>query len=204
MTHGEIDQDRARALLIAARSGDRTALGVLLDEYRDQLRDQSARELRNRFAGRLDASDVVQQTCMSALRHFSDFQGNDPAEFDAWLRQVHRRNLIDEVRKHSGRAKRDATREVAGNDPEGAPSKLLAQQSTPSRAAIRADEAVELERAIAKLPPAQAQVVRMKHLQGRKLSEIAQAIGRSDEAVAGLLRRGLRQLRSQLERQKDQ
>ena len=185
-------------LLRRAREGDDSALGTLLEAYRDRLRAHSVRELQPGLDARVDASDIVQRTCLSAVMHFADFDGDGAAQFAAWLMQIHRRNLIDEVRKHTATQKRDAAAEYAG-DPQLVIAGVASRRSTPSQMAMREDRRRALEMCLARLPEAQAAVVRMKHLDGVKLREIARRIGRSEEAVAGLLRRGLRTLRRELD-----
>src|SRR5262249_47207336 len=63
-----------------------------------------------RLRGRLDASDVVQQTLLEAHRDGADFRGGTDAERAAWLRQILARNLANAARDH-GRGKRDVGRE---------------------------------------------------------------------------------------------
>lgn len=193
----KIDDKALLDLVSRAKAGDESALGQLLEAFRDQLRQQSQQDLREDIGARIDASDIVQRTCISAVMHFDDFRGESPQEFAGWLRQIHRRNLVDEVRKHTGTEKRDAAREAVV--PGQSPSRLAASVPSPSHDAIRKDERHQLDLAIERLPEMQATVVRLKHLEGLRLGEIAGRIGRSEEAVAGLLRRGLRKLRSELD-----
>lgn len=185
-------------LIQQARAGDDAALGQLLEAFRGPLRAQSQQDLRDGIDARVDASDIVQRTYMSAVAHFQDFHGESPGEFLGWLRQILRRNLVDEVRKHTETEKRDMAKEVAGDDAFTA-FLLEGSESTPSRAMMRQEEADGLSAAIERLPEAQAMVVRMKHLDGLRLREIAERMGRSEQAVAGLLRRAVRQLRHDLE-----
>jgi RNA polymerase sigma-70 factor (ECF subfamily) len=193
------DEDEPLIRLLAlARNGDASALGRLLEAFRDQLRVQAQQDLPGDLEPRIDASDIVQRTCFSAVRHLDEFRGEHPREFLGWLRQIQRRNLVDEVRKHTATRKRNAARELTGESGVS-PSRYVSNQSTPSRLAERDEETQSLEAAIENLPEMQAKVIRLKHLQGLQLSEIARRIGRSEQAVAGLLRRGLRQLRQQLD-----
>jgi RNA polymerase sigma-70 factor (ECF subfamily) len=73
---------------------------------------------------------------------------------------------------------------------------LAAEQSSPSQKAERNEEAVRLAQALATLPEMQREVVVLRHCQGWSLADISRHLGRSPAAVAGLLHRGLEQLRS--------
>ncbi len=69
---------------------------------------------------------------------------------------------------------------------------------TPSRLVVRSEAASALLVALDSLPEEQRQVVRLKHLDGRSVAEIAEMLGKSEAAVAGLLRRGVVALREKL------
>jgi RNA polymerase sigma-70 factor (ECF subfamily) len=57
---------------------------------------------------------------------------------------------------------------------------------------------VRLAAAVAALPDGQRQAVELHYFQSRPVAEIAAAMGKTPTAVAGLLKRGLRQLREHL------
>jgi RNA polymerase sigma-70 factor (ECF subfamily) len=46
------------------------------------------------------------------------------------------------------------------------------------------------------LPETQAEAIRLRYMEGLPLSEIVERTGKSDTAVAGLLKRGLQKLRT--------
>jgi hypothetical protein len=60
------------------------------------------------------------------------------------------------------------------------------------------ERAVQLAEALSRLPEAQREALVLQHWQGWSLDEIAEQMGRTRTAVAGLLKRGLRQLRDEL------
>jgi RNA polymerase sigma-70 factor (ECF subfamily) len=187
-----------RQLLTQASGGDKDALGRLLELHRGYLRALAQRELGGALDARLDASDLVQQTCLSACRDFSQFQGGEIAEFVAWLRRIHERNLHDAIREHVQAARRAVDREqpmAARWDQEIAADRDL----SPSARAMANEQAVVLTLALEELPIDQREAVRLRHLEGRPLAEIADRLGRSEEAVAGLLKRGMRSLRKRLQ-----
>ena len=66
-------------------------------------------------------------------------------------------------------------------------------------AAAKQDDAVlQLVGALAGLPEAQRDAIILQYWTGCTFAEIAEELGRSREAVAGLIKRGLRQLRRKL------
>ena len=92
-----------------------------------------------------------------------------------------------------------------GQSPEGldvssarAEAGLAAEQSSPSERAERREEAARLAEALEGLAEVTREVVMLRHFHGWALADIARHVGRSAPAVAGLLHRGLAQLRERL------
>lgn len=94
-------------LIRSARNGDVHALGLILEKHRDVLRIAAQSELGGQLAARIDASDVVQQTFLSACRLIRQFDGITTGEFAAWLARIQERNLQDAIRQHLVVRKRD-------------------------------------------------------------------------------------------------
>ena len=64
--------------------------------------------------------------------------------------------------------------------------------------AVRDEEVVALSRALAHLNDDQRCAIELHHLQGISITEVAELMGRSRPAIAGLLFRGLNKLREQM------
>lgn len=189
--------DRNNQLLTHAMHHDFEALGKLLEAQRDHLRRRASIALGEKVGVRVDASDIVQQTCMSAINHFREFRGRSLEDFLAWLFGIHDRNIIDEVRKHTRAARRTVERE---QPIDGAPIGTLAKdrENSPSENFGAKERASVLEAALNQLPDVQREVVKLKHLKGWPLARIAEHLGRSEPAVVGLLTRGMRKLKQLL------
>ena len=171
----------------------------LLESFRAYLRLLARLHLSPQLRGKLEPSDVVQQTLLQAYQALDQFRGRSKAECAAWLRQILARNLGQAVRDF-GRAKRDLAREQSLQAALDASSArldawLAADQSSPSQRAERGEQALRLAQALEKLPEAQREALVLQHWQGLSLQEIGEHLGRSPEAVAGLIKRGLKQLR---------
>jgi len=178
-----------------ARDGDSDALGALLDEFRPYLKLLAQRAMDGRLAGRIDSSDVVQQTYLSAVRKFDEFSGDDADALAGWLQLIHERNLIDTARKHLVAEKRSVGREETLIETEALDDVEL---TSPSQRLMKGESAVRLAGALAFLPDDQSEAIRLRHLDGWSLEKIAERMDRSKRAVAGLLHRGLENLRNRL------
>jgi RNA polymerase sigma-70 factor (ECF subfamily) len=169
------------------------------ERYRAYLRLLARLHLDPRLRGKLDPSDVVQQTLVQAYQALHQFRGNSDGEMAAWLRQILARNLAMAVRDFA-RGKRDLARERSLEDALAQSSSrldawLAADQSSPSVQARRKEQAVLLAEALEQLPEAQREALVLQHWQGWSLAQIGAQLGRSPEAVAGLIKRGLKRLR---------
>ena len=61
------------------------------------------------------------------------------------------------------------------------------------------EQVLQLSAALDQLPEAQREALILRHFHGQSLAQIAQQLDRSHAAVAGLLKRGLHQLRERLQ-----
>jgi RNA polymerase sigma-70 factor, ECF subfamily len=149
-----------------------------------------------------DPSDIVQNTLLDAVQGFDRFRGTTDAERAAWLRAALAHNLAD-ADKHRLREKRDVRRERSLDaELDESSSRLggLLAGNAPSPSAVAAahERAVLLAAALESLPASQREAVVLQHWHGLTLAQIGERMGKSPEAVAGLLKRGLRGLRERL------
>jgi len=175
---------------------------LMPERFRSYLRMLAELQLGHGVGAKLDSSDIVQQTLLDAHRDRDQFRGRTEAEMAAWLRRLLACNLADAARL-LGRAKRDALRErslEAALDASSARLEawLAAEQSSPSERAERNEAILRLVDALAHLPQANREALVLRHCQGLSLAEISARLGRTPPAVAGLLKRGLAELRTLL------
>jgi RNA polymerase sigma-70 factor (ECF subfamily) len=176
--------------------------GRTLEPFREYLRVLAVVHLDARLRGKLDPSDVVQQTLLRACVGFDELRGRESGVVAAWLRKILARTLADAVRDLE-RAKRDLNRErslEAALDRSSARlgDWLAAEQSSPSERADKNEQLLRLADALAGLSGDTREAVVLKHCRNWTLAEIAAHLGRTPAAVASLLHRGLKQLRELL------
>jgi len=170
-----------------------------LNAYRGYLRVLAQVELGRRLQSKVDPSDIVQQSLLEAHQDLAALKGRTEAELVAWLRTILARNLLNTARDFAAQ-KRDIRRErslVQQLDESSVRLErfLAAEQTSPSQVVIRGEDAEKLAAALAQLPDDQRTAVILKHFHEWSLAEIAEHLGRSTLAVAGLLKRGLKKLR---------
>ena len=153
------------------------------------------------YRGRVEPSDVVQQTLLEAHLKLGQFRGKSEAQMAKWLSKMLSNNIADAVRALR-RQKRDIARERpiqnGGRSSLQAAEWIASDQTSPSLGAFKAEQLVQLADAIDQLPTSQQEVIALHHFQGLSLAEVASHVQRSPSAVAGLLYRGLKSLRKML------
>jgi RNA polymerase sigma-70 factor (ECF subfamily) len=187
-------------LIEEARAGAGTALGPLLDLYRNYLRLLARVEIGRRLQGKVDASDLVQDTFLEAHRHFPNFQGTSEPQLVSWLRKILATQVAHLLRHYLGTQGRDVRleQELAvgiDNSSQALGADLAACLSSPSQQAVRREQSVLLADALERLPEDYREVLVLRHLEGLRFPEIAQRMGRSLDSVQKLWLRGLDRLR---------
>jgi RNA polymerase sigma-70 factor (ECF subfamily) len=173
-----------------------------LERYRDYLGLLARLQVGPGLRDRIDLSGVVQQTLLEAHLGRAQLRERGVATTAAWLRRILRNNLADELRRCAA-LKRDAALErslevALEQSASRIEGWLVAEQSSPSMRAAKAEDFLRLAEALATLPEAQRRAVELHHLGGQPLAEVAETLGTTKPAVAGLLHRGLKALRKRL------
>jgi RNA polymerase sigma-70 factor, ECF subfamily len=168
-----------------------------LEQHREYLHLLARLHLNPRLRGKLDPSDVVQETLLKASAKQAQFRGQANGELSAWLRQILVNTLADALRAFGG-PKRDVALETELIQSSGRLEALLGPASSPSVQAMRHEELGRLAAALAELPDDQRTAVELHHLHDWSVANIAEHLSRSEASVAGLLRRGLKKLRESL------
>src|SRR5262245_20623403 len=172
MTTGNPEQ-----MIAQAKAGSPSALGPLLELYRNYLHLLARVEIGRRLQGKLDASDLVQETFLEAHRNFARFQGTEEPQLVRWLRQILAGRVANVLRRYLGTQGRDVRleQELAADFDNA--SRLFSQQlvaslTSPSQQAVRREQAVLLADALQRLSKDYREVLVLRHMEGLTFPEV--------------------------------
>jgi RNA polymerase sigma-70 factor, ECF subfamily len=185
------------------RAGDRRALADLFQRHRDRLRRMVELRMDARLQGRIDASDVLQDGFLDLAKRVDNYLSDPGLPVFLWLRLVVSDRLAMIHRRHLGTKMRDAGQEVSlYRDPlppassAALASMLLGRLTSPSDAAIRAEQILQVQEAINSLEPLDREVVALRHFEQLSRAETAVVLGITEEAGAKRYIRALKKLKS--------
>ncbi len=175
---------------------------AIIAQYEPYLRMLARTHARKAYQAKVGASDIVQQAMLHAFQGLDGFRGETEAEFRGWLRQILAHHLCH-LDRDLHRDKRDIRREQSMEQKLAQSSMrlqglLAGDGPTPSQNAALGENVLQVADAVERLPDAQREAIQMHYLEGMKLSEVAEQMEKSTGAVAGLLHRGMKTLRTQL------
>lgn len=194
------DRPETHPVLQRLQNGDPGALAALFDEYRDRLRRLIRLRMDARLSPRLDASDVLQEAYLDAVRQVKAYAHQPRVAPYVWLRGVVWERLLNLQRHHLGAQCRAAHREeTLPDDPSARLARhLLAGGPTPSQAAALHELRQRVQHALGRLSAEDREMILLRHFEGLGNGEAAQVLGLSDSAAAMRHGRALLRLREVL------
>ncbi len=188
-------------LLDRVRDGDQDAIAELFAQHRQRLRTMIELRMDPRLAGRVDPSDVLQDTFIDLNKRIHEYQAGE-LPFFLWLRLKVGHRLTYLHRYHLGTQKRSAFREVSlVNGPMPAASsvslasQLMGRITSASNAAIRAETRLRLQEALNKMDDMDREVLVLRHFEDLTNVETAQALQISQTAASNRYIRSLKKLK---------
>jgi RNA polymerase sigma-70 factor (ECF subfamily) len=179
------EDPRADELLQRVAVGDVQARSDLINLYRERIKRMVALRMDRRLQGRVDASDILQETSLEAARRLDEFLAQPEAtSFFLWLRWIANDKLIDAQRFHLGAQKRRVGQEVSIHErPVAAATScalaehLLGKLTQPSAAIRKLEVQAALESAINQLDPVDREVLVLRHFEDLSNNETAEVLG---------------------------
>jgi RNA polymerase sigma-70 factor (ECF subfamily) len=184
-----------------AAQGDGRCLDELFTRYRPRLKRMVKLRLDPRVQGRVDPSELLQQTYLDTARQLADYLREPSLPFFLWLRQVAGRKLELVHRQHLGDQVAGAGREVSlyrGALPE-APAAALAAQllgkpPAPGESATRAGLKIRIQDALNGMEALDREVLALRHFEQLSNAEAALVLGLTESATCNRFVRALERL----------
>jgi RNA polymerase sigma-70 factor (ECF subfamily) len=167
-------------------------LGPLLERYRPYLLAIAQQETPQQLAGKVGASDLVQDAIVKGYEQFQSFEGTSREQLACWLRQI-LLNHVRNVAKAYGAEKRDVAREQPVNSrmvQKGGPS--------PSREFMSRERQESFQSALLRLPEELRRVIELRHRENLSFGEIGRLLAKSEDTARRLWARAIRQLQVEL------
>lgn len=192
----------AEIVVVRAALGDDAALGQLFEQHQGRLEQMVRLRLDQRLRGRLDPSDVLQEVFLEFARRLPDYTATPKLPFYLWLRLLTSQKLVDLHRQHLGAQMRDAGLEISlqsGPFPSASSKSVaelvLSRLTSPSRAAIRAETQLFVQRALNDMDPMDREVLVLRHFEMLSNEETARVLEIKPSAASNRHLRTLKRLK---------
>jgi RNA polymerase sigma-70 factor (subfamily 1) len=176
-----------------------SAVNQALEEFRAYLETLTFIQVDPRLRSKFDLSDIIQNTLLEAFQDLERIQALDAAGRKRWLRRMLVNNLLQEIaRWRTGRRdyRLEERLQAAADESSCRLESWLAGEDTPPGARLeQQEEALQLLEGLAQLDPRQREALILQRYHGWTLAQIAEHLGCTIGAVAGLHARGLKELR---------
>ena len=171
------------SVIVACQRGDRDALRLLFEEYKDRVYSIALYSLSGNEAA---AADVTQQVFLKLISRISQFRGD--AEFATWLYRLVVNTCWDERRKERRLVQFAEFGVVKNSRREPSQTTRYAQHELSEH----------VQAAIAELSPKLRLPILLKYIEGFSYEEIAAVLDCSKGTVASRLNRGHKALARRL------
>lgn len=182
-----------------APSGDPPASGASLESnsgagagnsveqihrHRRRLERMARLRIDRRLSTRVDASDVVQEVFVEALRRFDEYQRQDDFPLFLWLRFLTAQKIVQLTRYHLRTCARNVDLEIRIHqneypqaDSRDLARKLIGRLTTPLSAAVRAEKRQKVQEALEVMDPLDREVLVLRHFEQLTNKEVSLTLG---------------------------
>lgn len=179
------------------------AFAQLFDRLSPRLYKMVHMRLDPRLIGRIDASDIVQETYLEASRRLPEYLRDSRVPIFQWLRFLTNQRITAVHRAHLGAEKRSARREADATrlcrrsaDKESLSFEFSGRLTSPSLAAARREMQDCLHDIIASLEPMDREILSLRHFEELSNAEAARELGITPAAASKRYVRALERLRA--------
>jgi RNA polymerase sigma-70 factor (ECF subfamily) len=173
-----MDRASSTAVLREALAGSDAALDTLYERFAPRLLSFIRLKMGRSLRSRLESRDILQATFLKSFQRMDGFEGEDGRSLLGWLMRIAEHEIRDRADFHH-RQRRDLKQE----EDLGGDAERLAARSRSALSRLILDERAErLETALESLTDAQRQVILLRAFEELSFPEVAQTLGKSEDA----------------------
>ena len=176
--------DSTLLILERARHGDRSAAVILLERAVPAVRQWARGRLPGRARAEANTEDVVHDAVLRTLPRITRFRHDTVGSLQAYLRTVVMNRIRDLIRK----SKRHGTTIAVDAEP------LANDDPSPLELAMRRQDSERFLAGLARLKPADRQLIIWRIELGWRIEEIARQLGKTTAAARMSVRRAIERL----------
>lgn len=179
------------AVVAEVLAGDREAFRLLVERHSRLIFRVAYRMTGDQH----DAEEIVQETLLRAYKGLERFELR--SNFGTWVYRIAVNYTLDLLRRKN--QMRDTQQIADDPDPEEDQVQVAAPSPGPERLALSAELKSKLAQALELLTPTERVAFTMRHMEGRSIEEIGQALKLNTSAAKNSVFRAVQKLRGQLE-----
>lgn len=194
-----LEPTSTQALLQRVHTGDAVALNDLYNRYVMRVLAAVRARLGAELRGKLESWDIVQDALLASLKNVQVFDQSSEGAFLNWLAKVVENRIRDQVdyfradkRDHRLEKPLAGPRSTESSAPLDLPERGCIP--TPSQVLMLTEDLARLEKAMDQLPEESRELIIAVKIEGRNYQEIAQACGKTPDAVRMQVNRALQAL----------
>lgn len=176
-------------LLQQAQTGDVSSVALLMQQHRNRLKQMVRARMDPRLGTRVDPSDVIQDALTTAYQQLPKYLEQQTIPFYPWLRRIAWQKLVHVHEVHLDAAKRSVKHErqgywgISDHSASRFANQFPAHLSTPSAAAVREENQLQIRQALASLSERDREVLVQRYIEQLTIKEIAAVMDLSEGAV---------------------
>ncbi len=184
----------SHGLVERVQKGDKEAFSRLFEKYRTRLAVIIHYRLGRSLRRDADVDDVLQETLLRAYRDIERFEYKAPGSFMSWLARIADHVIVDMARAQNRQKRAGEHVRFRSESNPGGPEP--ADSRTPSRIFAENESLDRFVETLGRLPEDYRRVILLAKVEGLTTSEVAERLGKSNEATSLLLHRAIRRLQS--------
>ena len=183
------------AVVAQVLAGDRDAFRVLVERHSRSI----FRVIYRMTGSQQDAEEIVQETFLRAYKALPRFELR--SNFGTWLYRIAVNRTLDFLNARKTQMSNKETYQITDNpgSEEGNQVQLPATGPSPERLLLSDEMKRKIAGAMGLLTPAERIAFTMRHMEGRSIEEISQALNLKANAAKNSVFRAVQKLRQQLE-----